>query len=77
MTRHNVRHVDALAYLVGTLEIHSPLNIQIDRQEKPSIDLFVEQIKNMYISTCSFTKSPPKYIFAILIVIPYNYKNRL
>ncbi|KAF5199776.1 hypothetical protein FRX31_010637 [Thalictrum thalictroides] len=52
--RSDVRHADALAYLSAAVEVESSRTILVEFQRNPSIDLPIQQLKDMYVTACLF-----------------------
>lgn len=72
--RHDVRHADALAYLVTTIEVDSPRTVQIDIQEEQSLHKILNK-SSLYLSECLFTRSLYKVLFSINRVIKRKRKS--
>ncbi|KAL5717559.1 hypothetical protein ACHQM5_010542 [Ranunculus cassubicifolius] len=62
--RNDVRHADALAYLAAALEVDATRSITIELKDKPSVDVSIEQFRDMYINACMFTTTLPSSLFS-------------
>lgn len=53
-SRYDICHADALAYLTAVVKVDFPRSIAIELQQKPSIDLPIDQLRERYLSTSIF-----------------------
>ncbi|KAF5195764.1 hypothetical protein FRX31_014651, partial [Thalictrum thalictroides] len=51
---NDVRHADVLAYLSAAVEVESSRTILVEFQRNTSINLPIQELKNMYLTACIF-----------------------